>query len=143
MRHSITQCFFEIALEWLTEREIMEDLIGLLALAIECAISILVAHVVGVELPIVIVAVVFVVLAFIGLGVWDKKALEGWRKLAVASVILGIGFFGSDVLLAHLHGQTTLQFRGGLLGLPLTLATWGTAMVSVAGLARALYLKRG
>jgi hypothetical protein len=120
----------------------MEDLIAILALAIECTVSILVAHSVGVRLPFGIMVAVFVILAFIGLGVWDKKDVRGWRKLAVTSVILGIGFFGVDVLLAHLHGQTIFQFPGGLLEPPLTLATWGSAMVSVAGLARALYFNR-
>lgn len=122
----------------------MEDLIGVLALAIECAFSILVAHSMGLELRsgIVVAVLIFVVLAFVGLGVWDKKTVEGWRKLAITSVILGIGFFGIDVLLAHLHGQTTSQFPGGLLGFPVTLATWGCAMVSVAGFARAFYLRR-
>lgn len=121
---------------------IVEDLIAILALAIECAIFMLVARSVGVPLPFGITVAVFVVLAFIGLGVWDKKDVGGWRKLAVASVILGTAFFGIDVLLAHLHGQTILQFPGGLLGLPLTFVTWCSAMVSLAGLSRALYLNR-
>ncbi len=120
----------------------MEDLIGLLALAIECIIATLVARYMGVALPFVVTVVVFMVLAFIGLGVWDKKTMDGWRKLAAVSAFLGIGFFGIDVLLPYLHGQTTLQFPGGLLGLPLTLVTWGSAMVSAAGLARAFYLNR-
>ena len=120
----------------------MEDLIAILALAIECAIAALVAHSVGVRLPFSFAVAVFVVLAFIGLGVWDKKDLGGWRKLAVESVTLGIAFFGVDVLLAHLHGQTIFQFPGGLSGLPLTVAVWGSAMVSAAGLARALYFNR-
>jgi hypothetical protein len=73
----------------------MEDLLAILALAIECGTSILVAHSVGVRLPFGIAVVVFVVLAFIGFGVWDKKDVGGWRRLAMKSVILGIGFFGN------------------------------------------------
>lgn len=88
----------------------MEDLIAVSTLAIECVIVMLVLHYMGLAVPFGVVAAVFVVLAFIGLGVWDKKTAEEWRNLAVRSVILGIGFLGIDVLLAHLHGQTTFQF---------------------------------
>lgn len=118
----------------------MEDLLGVSALAMEYVIIMLVLHYLGLAVPFWIAVAVFVALAFIGLGVWDQKTREEWRKLAIGSVILGIAFFGIDVLLAHLNGQKTSQFQGGPLGLPVTFATWGCAMVSVAGLARALYL---
>lgn len=117
----------------------MEDLIGASMLAIECVIVMLVLHYTGLAVPFAIAAAVFVLLAFIGLGVWDEKTAKEWRKLAIRSVILGIVFFGSDILLAHLNGQKTFQSLGGLFGLPVTFATWGYAMVSVAGLTRALY----
>jgi hypothetical protein len=121
----------------------MEDLIGIFVLAAECIMAALLAHFVGVALPALVVIAVFVALAFIGLGVWDRKDAEAWGKFTITSVVLGVGFSGADVFLAHLHGQTTFQFRGGFLGLPLTFVTWATAMVCVAGFARALHQETG
>jgi len=119
----------------------MEDLIALLVLAIESVITMLVAHYIGMALPWLVGLILFIVLTFIGLGVWDSKAMQEWRKFALNSLVLSIGFFGVDVLLAHLHGQTTIQFGGDLLGLPLIFVIWCCAMVSLAGFARAPYIR--
>ena len=123
----------------------MEDLLAILALAIQCAISILVAHSVGVRLPFRIAVVVFVVLAFIGLGVLDKKDVGGWRRLAMKSVIFGHWVLRNRCIAGSPSWTDDFpvsrrSFRASTL--PLTLAIWGSAMVSVAGLARALYLNR-
>lgn len=122
----------------------MKDFIAVSALAIESAIVILVVRYMGLAVPFGVAVVVFVVLALIGFAVWHKKTAEEWRKFALGSVILGGGFFAIDVILAHVVGKTTtFRFPGGLLGLPLTFAICSCAMVSLAGLARALYLGRG
>jgi hypothetical protein len=70
--------------------------------------------------------------------------VKRWRRLAVRSVILGIAFFGADLLIALLHGQSNpFHFPGGLLGLPLTflICPVGT-IICLAGLARAYYISR-
>ena len=118
-----------------------EDFIAIFVLALECGIATLVTHYTGAEIPALVWVVVFLVLAFVGLGIWERRDVEGWRRVTLSSTGLGVGFFGADVFLAHLHGQRTFQFRGGLLGLPLTFLTWACAMVSAAGFARALYIK--
>jgi len=123
------------------EPEIMEDFIAIFVLAIECGMAALVTHYAGAEIPALAWVVVFLVLAFVGLGVWQRRDVDGWRKVAVSSVGLGVLFFGGDVFLAHLDGQRTFQFRGGPLGLPLTFVTWCCTMVSTAGFARAHYVK--
>jgi hypothetical protein len=67
-----------------------------------------------------------------------------WRRLAIRSVILGIAFFGADILIALLHGQANpFHFPGGLLGLPLTflICPVGT-IICLAGLVRASYINR-
>lgn len=122
----------------------MKDFIAVSALAIESAIVTLVVRYMGLAVPFGVAVAVFVVLALIGFAVWHKKTPEQWRELALGSVILGVGFFAIDVILAHLVGKTTtFRFPGGLLGLPLTFAIWGCAMLSLAGLARAHYLNGG
>jgi hypothetical protein len=70
----------------------MEDLIAFSALAIEYVMVMLVIHYPGLAVPFGAAVALFVFLAFIGFGVWDKKTAEEWRKLTVHSVILGIGF---------------------------------------------------
>ena len=97
-------------------------------------------------LPLSIVVAIFVILISAGLAVWHKKrswqTAKQWRKPILLSLIVGVAFFGCDLLLAHLNGQSNpLLFPGGLLGIPLTLAVCpGFTMICVAGLVRALYL---
>ena len=119
----------------------MENFIAILVLATECGVVALVTHYAGAGIPPLAWFVVFLLLAFVGLGIWHTRDVEGWRKVAVSSVGLGVLFFGGDVFLAHLEGQRTFQFRGSLLGLPVTFVTWCCAMVSTSGFARALYVK--
>jgi hypothetical protein len=70
--------------------------------------------------------------------------VKQWGRLAVRSVVLGIGFVGVDILLALLNGQANpFHYPGGLLGLPLTfLICPGGTIICLAGLARASYISR-
>jgi integral membrane sensor domain MASE1 len=70
--------------------------------------------------------------------------VKQWGRLVVRSVVLGIAFFGADLLLALLHGQANpFHFPGGLLGLPLTfLICPGGTIICLVGLVRASYISR-
>jgi hypothetical protein len=127
----------------------MADLVAILALGLQYAVIILITQLSfrGL-LSLWLDAAVFLMLATAGIIVWHKEKYSNnpkeWRKLGVSSVILGFLFFAWDVVLAYLRGYANpFHFPGGLLGLPLTLAVCpGLTMICVAGLARALYLKK-
>ncbi len=70
--------------------------------------------------------------------------VKHWGRLAVRSVVLGIAFFGADLLIALVQGQAfPFHFVGGMLGLPLTflICPVGT-IICLAGLARAYYISK-
>lgn len=127
----------------------MADSIAVLVMALQYGLIVSIFDLYfGKALPLWIVVGIFVVLSTVGIALWHKKkswqTAKQWRKLIFISLILGVGFFASDLVLAYLHGQTNpLHVAGGLLGLPLTIAICpGFTMICVAGLVRSLYLNR-
>jgi hypothetical protein len=98
--------------------------------------------------PVVELTIPFLILTSIGLVLWHVKkvpqTVKQWWGLAARSVVLGIAFFGVDLLIALLNGQANpLHFPGGLLALPLTLLVCpGGTIICLAGLARAFYISR-
>jgi hypothetical protein len=126
----------------------MADLIAILALGLQCSLIIVAVNFwVSTTLSFV-EAISFPILVIVGLVLWHRKefsqTVKQWSSLAVRSVILGIGFFGVDFLVALSQGQPNpLHFPGGLLGLPLTLLVCpGGTIICLAGAVRALYISR-
>lgn len=127
----------------------MADVVAIVALGLQywLLVSIIDLHF-GRVLPLRIAAAIFVSLAGVALAIWHKKkswqTAKQWTKLILVSLVLGIAFFASDLLLAYMHDQTNpLLFPGGLLGIPLTLAiSPGFTMICVAGLVRTFYIGR-
>jgi hypothetical protein len=127
----------------------MADLIAIVVLGLAYS---LIVFVIGLwlrtTLPLAEVMIAFLILASIGVVLWHRKkspqTTKQWGSFAVRSVVLGVAFFGGDVLLALAHGQLNpLRFPGGLLGLPLTfLICPGGTIICLAGLARASYINR-
>ena len=124
----------------------MANLVAITALAVQYVIVILIVDLYsGKVLPLWIELAIFLVLVGVGFVIWDNERFSNrWMKLARSSVILGVAFLGWDALLGYFNGQPNpFRFRGGLLSIPLTLAVCpGFTMICVAGLLRALYLKR-
>ncbi len=127
----------------------MADLIAIVALGLQYSLIVFVINLwLRTTLPFSAVTITFLILAGLGMLLWHRKELsqtvKRWGTLAVRSVILGIAFFGADLLIALLHGQANpFHFPGGLLGLPLTfLICPGGTIICLAGLARASYISR-
>jgi hypothetical protein len=125
------------------------DLIAILALGLQYSVIISIIDLyLGTALPFALVMVIFLVLASVGIALWHQEkfsqTVKQWGRFTLSSVVLGIAFFGADLLLAYLHGHPNpLRFPGGLLGLPLTLAVCpGFTLICVAGLVRAFYINR-
>ena len=94
-------------------------------------------------------AIAFLILVGIGIVLWRRdtfaQTVKQWGKATLASVGLGVAFFGVDFLIALLKGQQVnpFHFPGGLLGLPLTfLVCPGGTIICLAGLVRAAYLTK-
>jgi len=127
----------------------MADLIAIVALGLQYSLVVFAVNLwLRTALPFSAVAITFLILASIGMLLWHRKKLsqtaKQWGTLAVRSVVLGIAFFGADLLIALLNGQATpFHFPGGLLGLPLTfLICPGGTIICLAGLVRASYISR-
>ena len=127
----------------------MADLIAILVLGLQYSLIVLIINLyLRTPLPFAVVTIIFLVLASIGIGLWHREkfsqTVKQWERLTVRSVVLGIAFFGADLLLSLLHGQANpLHFPGGLLGLPLTLFVCpGGTIICLAGLVRASYINR-
>lgn len=127
----------------------MANLIAILILGLQYSIVILVIDLtIDRPLPLWLALAVFLLLASIGILVWEKKKssekVEEWKKLTKSSLILGLAFFAADELIAYLHGQVNpLRFPGGLLALPLTIAIFpGMTSICVAGVVRAIYITK-
>ncbi len=127
----------------------MADLIAILVLGLQYSLIVLIINLyLRTPLPFAVVTIIFLVLASIGIGLWHREKfsqrVKQWERLTVRSVVLGIAFFGADLLLSLLHGQANpLHFPGGLLGLPLTLFVCpGGTIICLAGLVRASYINR-
>jgi hypothetical protein len=125
------------------------DLIAILSLGLQYSLIISIIDLyLRTELPLVLVMIGFLALAAIGIAIWHKKkasqSAAAWGKLLVIALILGIGFFGVDLLVALLNGQRNpLHVAGGLLGLPLTVLVFPAfTMICLAGLVRAVYISR-
>src|SRR5258708_34146924 len=104
----------------------MADLIAIVALGLQYSLVVFAVNLwLRTALPFSAVAITFLILASIGMLLWHRKKLsqtaKQWGTLAVRSVVLGIGFFVADLLIALFNGQATpCTFPGGLLALPLT-----------------------
>ena len=126
----------------------MADTLAVLTVGLQYAIIVSMIDFYFETIPLGIAVVIFGVLSGIGIAIWHKmkswQTVKQWRKRIVISLILGVGFFATDVLLAYLHGQINpLHFAGGILALPLTLAICpGFTMICVAGLVRAFYISQ-
>lgn len=127
----------------------MADLIAILTLGLQYSLIVFVTNLwLRTTLPFSAVTVAFLILGSIGMLLWHRKKLsqtvKQWRTLAFRSVVLGMAFFGYDLLIALLHGQANpFHFPGGLLGLPLTfLICPGGTIICLAGLVRASYISR-
>ncbi len=124
----------------------MADLIAIIVLGLQYSLIISIVDLyLPVHLPFGLALVVFLALASLGTAFWHRKKFsrtKQWGRYTMWSVLLGLTFFGADLLLAYLHGQPNpIHFSGGLLGLPLTfLVCPGGTMVCVAGLVRAFYV---
>lgn len=122
----------------------MADLVATLTFGVQYFVIVLVFNFVfGTGVPFVEVAIIFIILASIGIVLWHRQDLR-WGSLASRSVVLGVAFFAADFLIALLNGQANpLRFPGGLLALPLTLLICpGATMICLAGLVRAFYIRR-
>jgi hypothetical protein len=127
----------------------MADSIAIVTLGLQYALIIIVGDLwLGASVPISVVAVTFLILTSVGLLLWHRKGLaqtaKQWGTLAVRSIILGIGLYGVDFLIALLHGRANpFHFPGGLLGLPLTfLICPGGTVICLAGFVRASYVSK-
>ena len=127
----------------------MADLIAILAVGLQYWLIFFIVYLCfGNLMPIGGVVAIFAILASVGLAFWHKreswKTSKQWRKPILASLVLGVFFFAFDSLLGYLDGKTNpFLFGGGLLGIPLTLATCpGFTIICVAGLVRAMYIAR-
>lgn len=125
----------------------MADAAALLALAGQYSLVFLIISVYfrpGFRLEIAVL--LFAVLAVIAVVIWHslkKKTAGAWGMFALYSVVFGILFFGADWFETFIQRQPSPLYMSGLLGLPLTILVCpvGT-MVCVAGVVRALYLRR-
>ncbi|MGH9743059.1 MAG: hypothetical protein ACRD51_12000 [Candidatus Acidiferrum sp.] len=127
----------------------MADSIAILALGLQYSLILLIINMFfRVPLSFAAATIAFLALAVIGLALWHRKSppqtVKQWANFAAGSVVLGIAFFGVDLLLAYLNGHTNpLDFPGGLLGLPLTILVCPVAtIICLAGLVRAFYISQ-
>ena len=127
----------------------MEDVIGILTLGVEYTVVFFLIYVIrgSVVAPRFLVFL-FVLLALISLVYWHSKEssedLVIWRKLIKGSIILGVLFYGVDLVLALVFRQpNSPPAFGGPLGIFFTvLVCPGFTVVCVAGLVRAIYIRR-
>jgi|SRR5579884_1048505 len=127
----------------------MADLIAILALGVQYSMVVVAILLLNrTTLSPLLLTIAFLILAAIGFVLWHREepsqTVRRWWKLAVGSVVLGVGFFGVDFLVALSQGQPNpFHFPGGLLGLPVTLFICpGGTIVCFAGLVRTYYLSR-
>jgi hypothetical protein len=127
----------------------MADLVAIVALGLQYSLIVFLINLwLRTRLPFSAVTITFLILGSIGMLLWHRKKLsqtvKQWGTLAFRSVVLGVAFFGVDVLIALLQGQANpFRFPGGLLGLPLTfLICPGGTVICLAGLVRAFYINR-
>jgi hypothetical protein len=128
---------------------LMADLLAIAALGLQYAAIILIVDLyLGGLFPLALAMTIFLFLAGVGIALWHREkfppTVKCWGRFTGYSVLLGVGFFGADLLLALVHGEANpFHFPGGLLGLPLTfLVCPGATMVCLAGLVRAFYISR-
>lgn len=144
----VDQAKFEFILSrGLFEGRSMANIIGIIALAFQYGIIVLVVELFSGKLhSLWIILAVFLALVGVGLVVWDNENFsDTWIKHARSSVILGIAFLGCDALLGYFfYGHVNpFSFRGGLLSIPLTLAVCpGFTMICMAGLLRDRYVSK-
>jgi hypothetical protein len=124
----------------------MADLIAVMVLGVQYSLIILaVEWYLGTKLPPEILIAVFLAYAVAGIAIWHKKKewqdVATWGRIALGSVILSVVYVGVDSFLGYLDGAKPVFEGGGLLGFPVTVVVCPfLVMISVAGLARALFL---
>lgn len=126
----------------------MDDLIGVIAIAVQYSVAIRLAdRYFGLELPKEAVMGIFLVYAGTGLVIWHKKrewqgAVAVWAKLSLMSVAAAIAWVSVDSLLGYSEGAKPVFTGGGLLGFPLTVLICPPfTMISVGGFMRAVYVR--
>ena len=127
----------------------MADAVGLVVLAVEAAL-LAVLRPLG-EGVLANFAIIFLIAAAATMLLWrseeSPKTAMGWVLLAAGSFLIGLVFFGIDVLLGHLQRPSMPWLEagtqvGGPAGFGLTLiACPGMTVIVVAGAARALVLR--
>jgi hypothetical protein len=126
----------------------MADVVGLLVLAVETAIVVVVFS--YRSNPVITFVIAFLVLAVTALYLWrsekSPRAAKGWIFFALGSIVVGTLFFAVDIWSGHsAHPNLPLIDAGlhndGFWGFGWTLIVCpGLTMIAIAGAARTLYL---
>jgi hypothetical protein len=127
----------------------MEDIIGVVALAAECALAGAIFFFLAGPVSVWLLLLFFLVVTVAAILYWHTErapqTVPAWRNYALWSVVVGILFFLVDLAVGQVSrgGAETLPVGGGPFGILLTLLVCPFfTMICLAGLIRASFIKR-
>lgn len=127
----------------------MEDIIGVVTLAAECALASSIAFFFAEPVSVWLLLLFFLVVTVTAILYWHTErapqTVRAWRNYTLWSVVVGILFFLVDLAVGQVvgAGAEPLPVGGGPFGIVLTLLVCPFfTMICLAGLIRAAFMKR-